>query len=1452
MLTISLGVPGLGGDGSTKYYRDGTSNVAQAVDRARESGILVTVSAGNKAQEHWGGTYVPSSTVTPELIDGLDSYQSILEVDPSASGLQKACLPTTASSNHIILAWDAWDQNPVSDDYDLFLFNNDMSQLHGYSTEWQLVNGQPLEEMKYDGISGSKCIVVASKYSTQNHNLHIYVDSNSGFPSMAAGSIGTPADARGAVSVGAIHHYNKALASYSSRGPTDDGREKPEICGYTTVSTPGPTFTGTSASAPHVAGMAALLLDANPFATPDQIQRSIETSAESGPTGCGAGIMFLHDAAELLPDVTISGKADNSYVKTGDLITISVSTNNTVSDASATILGRSVPVNYAGDVVKATITVLENDIQGSVDFSLNIVDIDGNLVTATPRFLTSPNIQVDTVMPSIESSYASSLNSVTVVFSENIYAESVSVDDFTMNNTDITNYTVSSNIINLFTSTLDISSLPNVTLSGSVEDLAGNSLSAVSIQTLVGFDTADIVPPKFVSLSIDSNNLNAAFAKTNDDITVNLTTDGTVSSADATILGRTVQTTISGNSVTFDTSVTSNDIEGLVDFTLNVKDQQNNILQITQANLTTDNVLVDTTLPELLSVKTASDGIIVVNFSEALDATSVSSTHFATNISLIGVASIGNTVNIKTIDFAPDATIVLYIDGTLSDLAGNLLSFTEIYHTTDDGVEPSMIDAYPHDDKTIIVKFDELVKYPIQPSDFEIAGKTVKSIGSTSLENYVVLRTTNPFGDDDLLSISINGTVEDLSGNLALQNIPIEFSGSLNSLSAIFTAKRVDTTTIELSFTLNGDDTIDLSTASYNTDAFSITNPSVDVLSWNVYPYAIPSSTDNFNLSKLNLENHDHFGTSLTSADFDSDGTKDLVVSAPDNGTGSISIVYLHPNGTQKNLDILDLSMFNNLDSFMFGAALAAGDFDGNGVPDLAIGAPGEDNGAGKVHVTYLNSDGTVNSPVSIANPNTAADAFGTSLAAGDFDGDGALDLAIGAPGEDNGAGKVYVAYLNSDGTVNSLVSIANSNTAADAFGTSLAAGDFDGDGVLDLAIGAPGEDNGAGKVHIAYLNSDGTIKNTNKISDPKYAGFGYALSVMDDLDGDGRSEFAATSLEQNHGAIHILHPKENDTTFSLTSDYGYGFGASLTYVGVLSDGQNVLATGIPFSSYIQGAELSTMNGGIDQGTVLLLPFGDKIRITTSEIQNLSHTPLVTYNEQAQSNLMVDGSAVSDGTSAVASSLDLVLESAITVNASTVNVTFNHVLNESSVDSTDFLIDSIAPTETIVHDNVVTLITNILLSSDSTPHIEYVGMIQDLSGYTAVPSNLFATDGISPQILSATTVTPNLVTITFSESIQDIAFSNFRLTMTPTPTSVTITNGFSIPDSVLEFVIPQRSSLSSSAKVPITISGSNEFPTYADLAGNALPAISLTTDDGIAPSMQSAIVVSPTLIKVFS
>ena len=81
------------------------------------------------------------------------------------------------------------------------------------------------------------------------------------------------------------------------------------------------------------------------------------------------------------------------------------------------------------------------------------------------------------------------------------------------------------------------------------------------------------------------------------------------------------------------------------------------------------------------------------------------------------------------------------------------------------------------------------------------------------------------------------------------------------------------------------------------------------------------------------------------------------------------------------------------------------------------------------------------------------------------------------------------------------------------------------------------------------------------------------------------------------------------------------------------------------------------------------------------------------------------------------------------------------------------------------------------------------------------------------------------------------------------PTTITVQDGSTIPSSVLEFAIPPESSLSSDAKPHILIPESSS-PSIRDLAGNGAPEISITVSDGIAPSMQSAIVVSPSLIEV--
>jgi hypothetical protein len=258
----------------------------------------------------------------------------------------------------------------------------------------------------------------------------------------------------------------------------------------------------------------------------------------------------------------------------------------------------------------------------------------------------------------------------------------------------------------------------------------------------------------------------------------------------------------------------------------------------------------------------------------------------------------------------------------------------------------------------------------------------------------------------------------------------------------------------------------------------------------------------------------DQFGYSLAAADFDGDGRDDLAVGVvyEDVGNvanaGAVNVIYGSADGLtaagdwwfhQDTPDILDAVLINE----MFGWALAAGDFDGNGYADLAIGVPGEDCGstssAGAVHVVFGSSAGLTAAGnqfwhqdiFGVQDTAEAWDRLGRALAVGDFDGDGYDDLVIGVPYEDVGstvdAGAVNVMY----GADGGLTITGNwwfhqdtpgfLDTPAeeyDYFGQALAAGDFDGDGFTDLAIGAPYEDVGitvdAGAVNVVFGSTDG------------------------------------------------------------------------------------------------------------------------------------------------------------------------------------------------------------------------------------------------------------------------------------------------------------------------------------------------------------------------------------------
>ncbi len=250
-------------------------------------------------------------------------------------------------------------------------------------------------------------------------------------------------------------------------------------------------------------------------------------------------------------------------------------------------------------------------------------------------------------------------------------------------------------------------------------------------------------------------------------------------------------------------------------------------------------------------------------------------------------------------------------------------------------------------------------------------------------------------------------------------------------------------------------------------------------------------------------------------------------------------------------------------DQDMFGRSVASlGDLDGDGVPDVIVGAVGDDDAPlegggdlpgtlddnrgfnpGAAYILFMNADGSVRQHQKISNLYGGfqalledVDGFGRYVAGiGDLDGDGVVDVAIAATRDDDGGldrGAIYILFLNSDGTVKAETKISDTQggfTADlendDQFGRGITSlGDLDGDGVQDLATGATGDDDGGidrGCVYILFMNRDGTVKSHSKISELEgglqtaWVGFWFGMDVdcLGDVDGDGVNDLAVGVL---------------------------------------------------------------------------------------------------------------------------------------------------------------------------------------------------------------------------------------------------------------------------------------------------------------------------------------------------
>ncbi|HWB20653.1 MAG TPA: FG-GAP-like repeat-containing protein, partial [Phycisphaerales bacterium] len=260
---------------------------------------------------------------------------------------------------------------------------------------------------------------------------------------------------------------------------------------------------------------------------------------------------------------------------------------------------------------------------------------------------------------------------------------------------------------------------------------------------------------------------------------------------------------------------------------------------------------------------------------------------------------------------------------------------------------------------------------------------------------------------------------------------------------------------------------------------------------WNQDSDGIPES----------VQTNDRFGAAVTWGDFNGDGYDDLAVGAPGESVsgvqraGCVNVFYGSASGlTSSNAQVWHQNSSGIKDSAQtddqFGSALMAGDFDGDGFADLAIGVPNEKvnklAGAGAVNVIYgsasglaksgnqywhLKSSGVLGAPALNGH-------FGAALDANDFNGDGYADLVVASSGTQSinilfgGASGLSASgdqlfTLDTDG----IPGVGNVNNA---WGYSLASGDFDADGYADLAIGSPGYLTTQGAVTLVYGSAQG------------------------------------------------------------------------------------------------------------------------------------------------------------------------------------------------------------------------------------------------------------------------------------------------------------------------------------------------------------------------------------------
>lgn len=318
--------------------------------------------------------------------------------------------------------------------------------------------------------------------------------------------------------------------------------------------------------------------------------------------------------------------------------------------------------------------------------------------------------------------------------------------------------------------------------------------------------------------------------------------------------------------------------------------------------------------------------------------------------------------------------------------------------------------------------------------------------------------------------------------------------------------------------------------------------------------------------------------------DFDADGEGDMVVGA--GGVTPRGVAYRLARRSDGNIAVSQTWRAPNSTDLAFGQALgAAGDVNGDGYVDLVVCGFASAMYRGACYVYQGSANGPEASPATILT-GTLIGNFGWSVsAAGDVDGDGYGDLVVGAPNVEMETGRVVLYRGGPMGLSSTPTLVLEGSSTFTGLGFTVTAGDLNGDGRSEIIAG--GNRAGAGRGTVVILSGAAPLEARNAFSVVAPAGgqFGYTVSVVGDVDGDGYPDLAASApFAPPSGEVYVLRggegalPTRPTWTLRPTGELGASAGVSIAPAADL-DGDGL-------ADFLLGAPLSSRGGTALTGSI--------------------------------------------------------------------------------------------------------------------------------------------------------------------------------------------------------------------------------------------------------------------------